>query len=47
MFESVQRKGKRLTRGVSGFSVVASADLLDQCLVVVSIKWHGTMNHSV
>lgn len=47
MFQTVKRKVQRLTRGVVWFSVVSSAYLLDQCLVVLSIKWHGAMNHSV
>lgn len=38
---------ERLTRGVAGFPIVSSAYLLNQRLVVVSIKWHGAMNHGV
>ena len=45
--KSVSKKSSRLTRGVVGFPVVSSADLLNQCLVAVSIKWHGAMNHCV
>lgn len=37
----------KLTRGVDGFAVVSSTNLLDQRLMVDSIKWHGAMNQCV
>lgn len=37
----------KLTRGVVGFAIVSSADLLDQSFVVVSIKRHISMNQCV
>lgn len=36
-----------LTRGLGGFAVVSGADLLDQHLVVESIKRHGAVNQRV
>lgn len=38
---------KSLTRWFGGFAVVSGADLLDQVLVVLSVKRHGSMNQCV
>lgn len=42
-----QQTALLLTRGLAGFAVVAGADLLDQHLVVESIKRHGAVNQRV
>lgn len=44
---SSKSSSKSLTGWFGGFVVVSGADLLDQILVVLSVKRHGSMNQGV